>query len=61
MLVLTRKVGQKLVINGNITITIDRVQGSRVKVGIETPPGYSVVRGELLDDGDDGTELPPDE
>ena len=47
MLVLSRKVGQQLVIGDNIRITINRVGGSRVTLGIEAPDDVRVVRGEL--------------
>lgn len=47
MLVLSRKVGQELVIGDNIRITINRVGGSRVTLGIEAPGDVRVVRGEL--------------
>lgn len=47
MLVLTRKTGQSLHIDNNIIITITRIEGNRVKVGIEAPMECSIVRGEL--------------
>jgi len=47
MLVLTRKTGQSLYIDNNIVITITRIEGNRVKVGIEAPMECSIVRGEL--------------
>jgi len=47
MLVLTRKVGQKLVIGDNITVVINRISGNRVSVGIEAPTDVHIVRGEL--------------
>ena len=47
MLVLTRKSGQSLYIDNNIVITITRIEGNRVKVGIEAPMECSIVRGEL--------------
>lgn len=49
MLVLRRKLDEALVIDGTITVTVLGIEGGRVKVGIEAPPGISVVRGELLD------------
>ena len=49
MLVLSRKKGEKIVINGNIEITIISV-GQRVKVGIEAPKDIKIVRSELLED-----------
>ena len=47
MLVLSRKVGEKLVIDGNITVVVTRVAGNRVTLGIEAPNDVRVVRGEL--------------
>ncbi len=47
MLVLSRKPGEKLVINNNITVTILEVIGNRVKVGIDAPGNVRVLRGEL--------------
>ena len=47
MLVLSRKVGQELIIGDNVRITINRVGGSRVTLGIEAPDDVRVVRGEL--------------
>jgi len=47
MLVLTRKSQEKIQIGDNITITILRVKGQTVRVGIEAPRSTKVVRGEL--------------
>jgi carbon storage regulator len=47
MLVLSRKVGEKLIIGDNITIVINRVAGNRVTIGIEAPDSVRVIRGEL--------------
>lgn len=47
MLVLTRKVDQQIVINGNITLTINRISKNRVAVGIDAPEDVHVYRGEL--------------
>ncbi len=47
MLVLSRKVGEKIVIDNRIVITVARVSGGRVSVGIEAPSGVHVIRGEL--------------
>ena len=47
MLVLSRKVGERLVIGGNITIVVSRVAGNRVTIGIEAPDDVRIVRGEL--------------
>jgi carbon storage regulator CsrA len=47
MLVLSRKVGEKLVIGDNITIVVNRVAGNRVTIGIDAPGEVRIVRGEL--------------
>ena len=47
MLVLSRKLQEKIRIGKHITITIVRIQGNTVRVGIEAPEDVRVVRGEL--------------
>jgi carbon storage regulator len=47
MLVLSRKLGEKLVIGDNISVVISRVAGNRVTLGIEAPANVRIVRGEL--------------
>lgn len=47
MLVLTRKQKESIKIGDSIVITILRVQGQSVRVGIEAPRDVRVVRGEL--------------
>lgn len=47
MLVLSRKVGESFVIGDSITVTVVRVIGGGVRLGIEAPEGYTVVREEL--------------
>jgi carbon storage regulator CsrA len=47
MLVLTRKLQEKITIAGNITVTVLRVKGQTVRIGIEAPREIRVVRGEL--------------
>ena len=48
MLVLTRKLQETIHICENITITIVRIQGNTVRVGIEAPRDTRVLRGEVL-------------
>jgi carbon storage regulator CsrA len=48
MLVLTRKTQQQIKIGDNITVTIVRVTGQAVRVGIEAPEEIRVIRGELV-------------
>ena len=47
MLVLSRKTNQKILIGDNITVTVLKVRGNTVRLGIEAPRDISVVRGEL--------------
>ena len=47
MLVLTRKPREEIRIGNGITITILRVKGQQVRVGIEAPNDVRIVRGEL--------------
>ena len=47
MLVLTRKQKESIKIGDSIVVTILRVQGQSVRVGIEAPRDVRVVRGEL--------------
>lgn len=47
MLVLTRKLMEKLYIGGDICITVVRLEGSQVRLGIEAPRHVPVVRAEL--------------
>lgn len=47
MLVLSRKIGQEIVIGDAIRITVHRIAGSRVILGICAPNSVRVVRGEL--------------
>lgn len=49
MLVLTRKVGEEIVINGNIRVTITLIKGDKVRIGITAPPDVPVHRQEILD------------
>jgi carbon storage regulator len=48
MLVLSRKVGQRIRVGDSVTITVVRVTGGGVRLGIEAPPELPVVREELF-------------
>ena len=50
MLVLSRKVDQTIVIQGNITIKILEINGDRVKIGIDAPRNVVILRQELTDE-----------
>jgi carbon storage regulator len=47
MLVLSRKAGETLFIGDDVKITISRIAGNRVTVGVEAPRHMKIVRGEL--------------
>lgn len=49
MLVLSRKVGQRIVIGDSIEITIVETSENQTRVGIEAPRSVRVYRKELLD------------
>lgn len=48
MLVLTRKLMEKLFIGDDICVTVVRLEGGQVRLGIEAPREISVVRAELV-------------
>ena len=47
MLVLTRRIGEEIVIDGNIRVTVIAVKGEKVRLGITAPPSISVDREEV--------------
>lgn len=47
MLVLSRKVGERIVIGENIVITVTSLKGDRVKLGIQGPPEVPIHREEV--------------
>jgi len=47
MLVLTRNVGEKIIIDGNIQVTVIAVKGNKVRIGIEAPEHVRVDRQEI--------------
>ncbi len=58
MLVLRRKAGEAIVLNGVITIHVLAVEGERVKLGISAPPEVVIVRSELLEGPGAGMGMP---
>ncbi len=49
MLVLTRKVGEEIIINGNIRVMVVGIRGNHVRLGIEAPDSVAIFREELCD------------
>jgi carbon storage regulator len=47
MLVLTRKIGERVVIGGDVCVTVLKTHGNRVRLGITGPPEVTIHREEL--------------
>jgi carbon storage regulator len=54
MLILSRKVGQSIVINGNVVVKVVRVEGDQIKLGIDAPREIAVHREEIQAEIDRG-------
>jgi carbon storage regulator len=48
MLVLTRKAGERIVIDDSIVVEVLEIQGNRVRIGIQAPSGVTILREELI-------------
>ena len=51
MLVLTRRIGDKVLLGDEIEIVVVDIKGNQVKLGISAPRSLSVLRGELMGRG----------
>ncbi len=49
MLVLSRKSGQRIVIGDDVVVTILKVRGNQVRIGIEAPESVAIRRDELAE------------
>ena len=60
MLVLSRKVGERVHIGDNIVVEVTKINGNRISLGIEAPVEVPIKRGELLGCSDlpNGGSLP---
>lgn len=47
MLVLTRKVGEEIIIGGSITVTVTSIDANKVRIGISAPPDVRIDREEI--------------
>jgi len=48
MLVLSRRIGEQIIIDDNIVVTVISVRGNQVRLGFTAPPEVSICREELL-------------
>jgi carbon storage regulator len=48
MLVLSRRLGERIVIDGGIVVTVVQVKASQVRIAIEAPPHVGIYREEIL-------------
>jgi carbon storage regulator CsrA len=53
MLILSRRVGQRILIGQAIEVVVQRVSGDRVTLGLAAPRDVKILRGELEDFDDD--------
>jgi carbon storage regulator len=66
MLVLSRRLNETIVIDGNILVKVVDIRGNQVRLGIEAPGGIPILREELLCNpgrataGADPADAPPD-
>ena len=68
MLILTRRVGETVMIGDEVTVTVLRVKGNQVRLGVNAPKSISVQREEIFHrikrehgEGVDGESSPEDE
>jgi carbon storage regulator len=52
MLVLSRKAQESIIVNGNIKITVVRIDRNQVRIGIDAPTDVPIQREELVRPGE---------
>jgi carbon storage regulator len=58
MLVLSRKVGEEIRIDGQIKVRIVKISGNRVRIGIDAPDDVQIIRQELNEWNDSSVGTP---
>jgi carbon storage regulator len=63
MLILTRRVGETVMIGNDVTVTVLGVKGNQVRIGVNAPRDVAVHREEIFErikrEEQDGTPRPP--
>jgi len=49
MLILTRRVGETLVIGDDVTVTVLAIKGNQIRIGVNAPKDVSVHREEIYE------------
>lgn len=48
MLLLTRRIGEKIIINENISVTVMGIKGGQIRLGFDAPSDVSIHREEIF-------------
>jgi len=49
VLVVSRKIGERILIGEKIVVTVVKISGGGVRIGIDAPPEMSIIRQELAE------------
>jgi len=59
MLILTRRLGESIIIEDNIKITVIDINKQQIKLGIDAPKHITINREEIANKVNDGNQLSP--